>query len=79
MLFYIYIDKVQSSITSNMKSFWSFVISKRKNIDIPNTESRPSLPAIRQTATLVEGTRVTREELINAIQSMKKSSGFGPD
>ena len=35
----------------------------------------PGVPALRQAPTL----RVTREELINAIKSMKKSTRFGPD
>ena len=31
------IDKVESSVKFNSKSFWSFVNSKRKRLDIPGT------------------------------------------
>ena len=32
-----YLHKVQSSITFNLKSFWSYVNSKRKKLDTPGS------------------------------------------
>ena len=102
----VYLENVESSIKYNLKSFWSFVKTKRRKLDIPSsvylgnteteegdeivelfarhfkssfTRSNPIIPPLKHTPILVHDIRITRGELIDALNNMKKSTGYGPD